>query len=122
MNLTPDLSKEFHPVPKPLKRVKIPKNMKTEGKKTIAWTDKRNELKEEFYKMKIVVCELRYVGCWRNTALGFAHAKKRRKLTTEDLGSVALICNPCHAILEVLPPEEMERIVMNIIKRRKTSK
>lgn len=42
---TPDLSKSWNPVPKPLAKVKIPKAMKAEGKKTISWTEKRNELK-----------------------------------------------------------------------------
>jgi hypothetical protein len=114
-----DLSKEFHPVPKPLARVKMPKAMKTEGKKTIGWTEKRNELKIEFAKKKITKCELKLKGCWINNALGFAHTKKRRKLTIEELGEVVLACTPCHDQIEYIPAEDMEKILLKIIWSRK---
>lgn len=117
--MTPDLSKSFHPVPKPLAKIKMPKAMKTEGKKTISWTEKRNELKIEFAKLGITDCELKYKGCWKNNALGFAHAAKRRKLAPEDLGEVALLCSPCHMAIEYLPAEEMKKIIDKIISERK---
>lgn len=116
---TPDLSKSFNPQPKPLAKVKMPKAVNKQGKKTKSWTDKRNELKIEFAKMKIFECELKRKGCWHNTALGFAHAKKRRKLTIEDLKTVILVCNPCHSIIEPLQPEVMEKIVIETMAKRK---
>lgn len=114
-----DLSQEFYPQPKPLAKVKMPKAMKKEGKKTKSWTEKRNELKEEFAKMGITTCEARLSMCWKNTALGFAHKAKRRKLTIDDLKDVALLCSPCHDEIEYLPAKDMEAFIQNIIDTRK---
>ncbi len=115
----PDLSKEFYPVPKPLKKVKMPKPMIKIGNKTKQWNDDRQLLKVAFYKVGIINCEIKRKVCWKNTALGFAHLKKRRKLTKEDLLKVVLGCNPCHSEIEVLPVEEMEKILQEIIDNRK---
>lgn len=89
------------------------------GPKTKAWSNTRVELKAEFeFQYGITTCELRYEGCWRDNALGFAHAAKRRKLTREDLKHVILCCNPCHDQIEFLSPEEMKRIVDETIQNR----
>ena len=122
MKQTPDLSTSYNPVPKPLARVKMPKAMKKEGTKTISWTEKRNELKEEFTRMGIFECELKLKQCWRNNTLGFAHKAKRRKLTKEDLGDVALLCSPCHDAIEYIGAGEMWGIIEDIIKKRKAKK
>lgn len=117
-----DHSGEFYPQPKPLAKVKMPKPMKKEGKKTVSWAEERKKLVQKFTEMGIKECELRTPDCWRNTALGFAHAKKRRKLTLEDLPVVILACNICHDLIEVMPPEVMERVVMDTIAERKPRK
>jgi hypothetical protein len=118
MLITEDLSQSFNPVPKPLKKVKMPKPMKKVGEKTTRWADVREELKAAFYKVGIINCEIKRKHCWHNTALGFAHLKKRRKLTKEDITKVVLGCNPCHLEIEILPAEEMERILQSIIDSR----
>lgn len=115
-----DLSKEFHPVPKPSKIVKMPKKINQIGKKTKEWNDVRDELKQKFYKGGIVECELRLPGCWKNNALSFAHIDKRRKLTKEDLYKVVLACTPCHTEVEV--KKDMREILERIIKNRKWKK
>jgi hypothetical protein len=58
--------------------------------------------------------------CWGEIH-GFAHEKKRRKLTLAELHEVIGACNPCHDWLENLPAEEMERVVTEIIAKRHNS-
>lgn len=94
--------------------------MKRRGKKTKAWDSKRAELKIEFEAIGITTCELRYENCANDDFLGFAHAAKRRKLKSEDLGHVILACNPCHDKIEFLPPEQMKRIVDTICQQRES--
>ena len=75
-------------------------------------SDKAREwLKREFNKVGIRTCQLRLAGCWFDTALGFAHPAKRRNLQDGELYIAALLCNPCHDIIEVGDPQEMRRIV-----------
>lgn len=112
-----DLSKEFNPVPKPHKGIKMPKKIKQAGKKTKEWSDVRGEIKKEFFKNKIVSYELKYKGCWKDNALSFAHIDKRRKLTKEDLYKVVLAYIPCHDIVEFDP--KMRNILELVIKNRK---
>lgn len=104
---------------KPMKRGK---RLNPIGPKTKAWNDARVELKIEFeFQYGITTCELRYEGCWLDSALGFAHAEKRRKLTREDLKHVILSCGPCHDEIEFLAPEQMKRIVDETVQNRTTS-
>jgi hypothetical protein len=93
---------------KPLKRL---------GRKGKAWATERAKLKRRFAAVGIVTCELRYAGCAFDDYLGFAHAKKRRKLTIEDLAVVVLACNFCHDEIEADP--RMEEIVLAVITARK---
>ena len=87
---------------------------------TKQWNSTRKTLKKEFEYKGITTCELRYEGCWINNALSYAHSKKRRFICTEDdLREVALACVPCHQKIERLPHDEMERIVREVIERRK---
>jgi len=117
---TIDLSKSFNPVPKPMRKVKMPKPMKTVGKKTMTWVEVREVLRAKFHHAGITECELRLKDvCWRNTALGFAHTEKRRKLEISDLPHVALLCNPCHQVIEPMKPEKMKNIINGLIKVRK---
>lgn len=63
-------------------------------------------LKEIFENRGIIECELKLPGCWRNSALGFAHKEKRWKYIRwpeglSDFNQVLLVCNPCHDIIEV---------------------
>lgn len=119
MNLTPDLSRSFHPVPKPaVKAKKTPKPLGA-GKKTNEWKEERGVLKEEFEKLGITKCEIGLPGCARDNFLGFAHLDKRRNLTIEDLPKVVLACNPCHDEVELLNRVRMGKILTEIIKNRK---
>ena len=115
-----DLSNSFHPVPKPTKRVKMPKAMKTAGKKTNEWIDVREVLKKRFFKAGITKCEIKFDNCARDNFLGFAHLEKRRKLTHKDLYKVVLSCNICHDIIERWPAEKMKAFLLKIIADRKT--
>ena len=115
--LTPDLSQEFHPQPKQYKTKKPPKKLGA-GQKTKSWVDIREELKKEFAAMGITECEAHFEHCWKNNALSFGHLDKRRFLTKEDLKTVVLLCSPCHAQVEVLPREEMRKILQAIIDSR----
>ena len=114
-----DLSQEFHPCPKVYKAEKAPKRLNPIGKKTQDSLDNVAERKKEFEAVGIIECEAELKPCWKNNALGFAHGKKRRKLTKAELKKVILICNPCHAVIEIWKPEEMEKFVNDIIKKRK---
>jgi hypothetical protein len=88
------------------------------GKKVNAWANARKSLKVQFEAMGITSCELQYDGCANDDYLGFAHAAKRRKLTSEDLDHVILACNFCHDKIEFLAPEEMKAIVDETIEGR----
>lgn len=115
---TPDLSKEFHPIPKVYKAKKAQKPLNRIGKKTKAWNDSRAELKPKFFAVGITSCEIKRPSiCWRTNALTFAHPDKRRNIKPEDIGIVILACIPCHQWLE--PRKDMAEIVGKIIKNRK---
>lgn len=105
----------------PLKRSTEPMKrtpMRRIGKKSKTWIDIRKDIKKRFGWAGITVCEFRFEGCWFNEALGFAHCRKRRKLTDEEMYHVALACNPCHDKLELMSPEEMHDAVHEKITRR----
>lgn len=62
-------------------------------------------------------CEARFPhDCTGSEQLTWAHNMKRRK--QPDLLHAALICVNAHNIIEVLPPEDMKRIVDGIIDNR----
>jgi hypothetical protein len=88
------------------------------GKKTIAWEKKRAELKVLFEGWGVITCELKFVGCLINWALGFAHAKRRRNLKPDELGKVILACVHCHEILDCRKEHETEAIVNQVIANR----
>lgn len=118
---TPDLSREFYPMPKPAaKQKKAPKPLGV-GKKTTQWNVERSQLIQEFEQMGITQCEIKMEGCWKNTALGFAHLDKRRNLTIEDLPKVVLACTPCHDTVELWNRVRMGKFLTDIIKNRSTS-
>src|SRR5262249_46520372 len=85
------------------------------GPKTRAWAAARRRLKAECEAKGITRCQAGYPGCWGDRALSFAHARKRRHLRPGELEQAALVCVPCHQILERLPADEMYRIVMQLI-------
>lgn len=118
MFTTPDLSKEFHPVPKPAAKAKKVYKGLGIGKKTKEWSSERDVLKEEFEKLGIIQCEIGLPGCVKNNFLGFAHLDKRRNLTKEDLPQVVLACDPCHDHVELLNRIRMRKILTEIIKNR----
>jgi hypothetical protein len=88
------------------------------GKRTKEWQEMRELLKPAFAAVHITRCEFRYRGCWHDNALGFAHIKKRANLKPNELSIVALACNPCHDLLELLPEAEMEWRVKEVIAQR----
>lgn len=116
---TPDLSKEFYPVPKPApKQKKLPKPINKVGKKTKAWNDARAEIKPKFFATGITSCEIKRPSiCWRNNALTFAHPDKRKNIPPDDIAIVVLACTPCHQWIE--PRKDMTEIIERIIKGRK---
>lgn len=92
------------------------------GRKGKSWLKVRRELSADFAARGIVSCELRLDGCWGSNATGFAHGRKRRHLKGDELKTLtALLCNPCHARIEYLPPEEMLAIVRRVIANREQS-
>lgn len=89
------------------------------GKKTIAWSKIRAELKKEFEAKGITYCEVGYDGCTRNNYLSFSHGDKRRFLTNDELRNLVVVaCMPCHQILEAKPRTELRAITNRIIRRR----
>lgn len=113
-----ELSKEFHPVPKPAPRQKKQPKPIGAGKKTNEWKSIREQLIETFKNWGITECEIRHEGCWRNNALGFAHVDKRRNLRLGELTKVVLACTPCHQWVEVMPHKEMRLVLERIIASR----
>ena len=117
---TPKVRKPMNRGTSQLKRSRMTaakRPMRKAGKKTVAWSETRAQLKPRFLIAGITTCELKYDGCWRDNALSFCHSRKRRNITTqEQLEEVILGCTPCHDRLEVNP--EMERIVKEIINAR----
>jgi hypothetical protein len=127
-----DLSKEFHPQPKVYKSKKEPKPIAKIGKKGQESLDNVAERKKEFEAVGITTCEIsaypktKWVFenvCWHNNALSFAHGKKRKKLTKEELKKVILGCVPCHTIIEYECEKKtgltMEQFVDAVIAARK---
>lgn len=88
------------------------------GKKVLEWESIRRALKPRFLAVGITTCELKLEGCRRGNGLSFCHAKKRRNCSPSDLWTAALGCLSCHQILELLPEQEMERRVHEIIDSR----
>lgn len=99
------------------KKTKTPKKLGA-GKKTKASDSAREKLKKIFFDRGVTSCELKYAGCWRDNALGFAHLDKRRYLEEKDLMEVVLACNPCHQVIEVQSREEMRKELEEVIKKR----
>lgn len=114
---TPDLSQEFHPVPKVYKSKKPPKPLKA-GAKTNEWEEARKELKKLFEANEVTSCELKLQGCWKKNALTFAHIDKRRNLTPNEITAVVLLCTPCHQKVEAMPHLEMRKLLSSIIASR----
>lgn len=98
---------------------RLVRGLKRAGKKIAEWDRIRADLKKRFARVGILHCELNYSGCWRTTALGFAHSKKRADCSKADLRIVILSCNICHDVIEVKPKAEMEKIVLKVILKRK---
>lgn len=112
------------PPRRPMKARRTPmargaKPMRRAGKKVREWAAYRRRLKCIFVGLGVTICELRLPGCMVDNGLGFAHALKRRHITThEDMMRVALLCNFCHSIIELQGEAKMSRIIDSIIARR----
>lgn len=94
------------------------KPMNRVGKRTQEWERVRRKLKVKFEAAGITTCEFEFQECWWNQALGFAHTDKRRYIGVNEMEEVALACNPCHAILELLPREQMKTEILSVIRNR----
>lgn len=96
-----------------------PKRCLFVGKKTLEWMRVRARLKRKFAALGITACELGYIGCWKDEALGFAHGRKRRHLQGNEIEDlVILACGPCHDRIETLGPAGMLAIVQSVIAER----
>jgi len=120
-----DLSKEFHPVPKPAPRgKKKPKPINRVGKRTQAWIDGQPKLKEVFRDNGITACEIGFAGCTGNRFLGFAHVTRRGNYNIEDIADphvVVLGCQHCHEIVDnaaKYPKDEAEILLQGIVDQR----
>jgi hypothetical protein len=120
---TPDLSNEFHPVPKPSKREKKPKKAPGAGKRTNAWQKGLHDLKQAFAEHKVMDCEIRFEGCLKNNFLGFAHVKRRVNYDEQELvdpNNVVLACQQCHYTVDYeMPRGESEKLLAGLVKKRK---
>ncbi len=106
---------------KPMKRSRMNgarRRMNQKGRKTNEWDNARAWLKIQFNRVGIRTCELRYAGCAFDNYLGFAHSKKRRNITGDEMYEVALLCNFCHEVAERLPEAEMTILIKQIIAAR----
>ena len=89
------------------------------GRRTREWEKVRRQLKCKFVGMGVTTCELQLPGCMFDNGLGFAHALKRRHITTdEDMRRVALLCNNCHNAIELQGEAKMSRVIDSIIAGR----
>jgi len=71
------------------------------GKKALEWLQASDELEEIYLEKGITLCELRFEGCWINSALHFAHLYKRNDPRCEHtFQGTILACNPCHQKIE----------------------
>ena len=118
-----DLTNEFHPVPKVFREKKSPKPINRIGKKGRANLAATAELKEKAETTGRTRCEIRLEGCW-GLIQGFAHGKKKRKLTPTELRKFAIGgCNPCHDKIEYDCKKwtglTMEQFVRKVIRERK---
>jgi len=69
------------------------------------WETARKKLKIEYENRGIVVCELRFKGCWINNGLSFHHKRKRIEYygCPERIGyfnETILCCVSCHQKIE----------------------
>lgn len=102
----------------PLRKMKR-SPLRRAGKKTREWERVRRQLKKRFMAANITRCEVKLPQCWHDDGLSFAHGKKRRFLTDNELSElVVLACPPCHTFLEGRTHDAMLAIVEDIIKTR----
>lgn len=86
------------------------------GKKCQQWDRVRARLKQKFFELGIVRCE----KCGSGFNLSFAHRLKRRFITDEaELMIVALLCVPCHQVIEHSGHESMYETINQIIESRR---
>lgn len=118
---TPDLSKEFHPMPKTFKKKKTPSILGS-GKKTQQWEEGRAELKRIFQKRGITSCEIQLEGCLKDNYLSFAHIQRRGELSAEETinpNYVVLACQPCHHTVDFeLPKAKSYQLLQSIVDKR----
>ena len=119
---TPNLSGFNGSFQKTYKAKKQPKGLNKLGKKTIAWQDGRQELKEVFKENGITSCEIKGKDCKNDNFLGFAHVRRRNTLTPEQITDphfVVLACQPDHEFVDFkMKNAESEKLLNKIIKER----
>ena len=82
------------------------------------WDNTRKSIKAVFEKAGITSCELSFYGCSGANYLSFAHSRKRREISGDELREVVLACQSCHNRLERMTHEEMYELVNLVIKGR----
>jgi hypothetical protein len=120
---TPWLGGSVTPQPKKYKEKKNQKPVKKIGKQTEANMEATKGLMQTAVKLGITTCEVKLDGCWKGIQ-GFAHGKKKRKLTPIELKKFAIgSCNPCHDKIEYDCEKwtgmTMEQFVRMTIRNRK---
>lgn len=105
-----DFKNSFNPAPKPV--------YKKKKSKVKQWDDARAKIKPYFEKAGITSCEGNFLGCTFRSILTFAHLKKRRNLTFEELFEVVLLCQNCHDFVEALGEKKMQILLEKIISQR----
>jgi hypothetical protein len=64
-------------------------------------------------------CEIKLPKCMGSWANGWAHSKKSRYITTDELWMTAVLaCPQCHETIEAMSHDAMEKIVLDIIANR----
>ena len=82
------------------------------NRKVKDWNNARRKIKAYFQSINVTRCEI----CGSDFGLSFAHSRKRRNISGDELFEVALLCiEPCHRQLELLPEAEMTLKIKEII-------
>lgn len=85
------------------------------------WSKIKKIQEKAFEKAGINECELRLTMCKPKLFLAFAHGKKRKELSGNELANlIVLACQPCHEHIEYnIPKNQMLQVVEDTIRARK---
>lgn len=85
------------------------------------WSKIKKIQEKAFEKAEITSCELKLTMCKPKSFLAFAHGKKRKELSGNELANlIVLACQPCHEHIEYnIPKNQMLQVVEDTIRARK---